>query len=104
MRTERYPIEIDGRKFWVDRTFGNDPAVFSSKEFKCLGHIDEDPNAEGHICPLKPHEGQILIVAHLEPPPPLTPTTSLPPKASQEPVEVEEGEYDKDFDRRNLRK
>lgn len=62
MDSDRWPIEIDGMKFNVQRTFANHPGVYVFKdgEFRHCGH----GATMGQDCILPvPEEGDTIIIA-----------------------------------------
>ena len=44
MKTDEYPVEMDGHKFHIQRTFGGEPAIYRLMGDGRIQHISESPN------------------------------------------------------------
>ena len=60
MKSDKWPIEVEGREYHVERTFGGDPAIYLGNSRAGWRHISDDPRAGRNQCPL-PTEDVIII-------------------------------------------
>ena len=69
MRSDRWILEIEGKRYAVDRTFSNDPAIYQAMEGERFTHITESDRkgnpATSILAGLKPEEKHVIIIARV---------------------------------------
>lgn len=61
MKTDQWPIEIDGKTYYVERTFSNNPAIYRQSICGYLHthtHVPTDDELPGAVCI---PDGQIVV-------------------------------------------
>jgi hypothetical protein len=69
MKSEDYPIKIDGKDYEVDRTFSGEPAVYkilSEEKMKHINSNTETMNIRSLFGGVKEEDGFILILARVK--------------------------------------